>query len=66
MKQIINVAIYVKKLVKKLRIRNYPSVALFHNGSKTKVWKADMDGIIDVSNKDIKKAIKDVLAGDVF
>ena len=56
----------VKKVVKKLRIRNYPSVALFHNGSKTKVWKADMDGVVDVSNKDIKKAIKDVLAGDVF
>ena len=56
----------VKKVVKKLRIRNYPSIALFHNGSKTKVWKADMDGIVDVSNKDIKKAIKDVLAGDVF
>ena len=56
----------VRKVTKKLRIRNYPSVALFHNGSKTKVWKADMDGIIDVSNKDIKKAIKDVLAGDVF
>ena len=56
----------VKKVTKKLRIRNYPSIALFHNGSKTKVWKADMDGIVDVSNKDIKKAIKDVLAGDVF
>ena len=33
----------VKKVVKKLRIRNYPSLALFHNGSKKEVWKADMD-----------------------
>ena len=56
----------VKKVVKKLRIRNYPSLALFHNGSKKEVWKADMDGIVDVNNKDIKKAIDDVLAGDVF
>ena len=56
----------VKKVVKKLRIRNYPSLALFHNGSKKEVWKADMDGIVDIKNKDIKKAIDDVLAGDVF
>ena len=55
-----------KKVIKKLRIRNYPSLALFHNGSKKEVWKADMDGIIDVKNKDIKKARDNVLAGDVF
>ena len=56
----------VKKVVKKLRIRNYPSLALFHNGSKKKVWKADMDGVVDVTNKHIKKAIENALAGDVF
>ena len=56
----------VKKVVKKLRIRNYPSLALFHNGSKKKVWKADMDGEVEVSIKDIKKAIEDAMAGDVF
>ena len=56
----------VKKVVKKLRIRNYPSIALFHNGSKKEVWKADMDGIVDVTNKHIKKSIQDALAGDVF
>ena len=56
----------VKKVVKKLRIRNYPSLALFHDGKKKEVWKADMDGIVDVKNKDIKKAIDDVLAEDVF
>ena len=56
----------VKKVVKKLRIRNYPSIALFHNGKKQEVWKADMDGIVDVNNKDIKKAIADAMSGDVF
>ena len=56
----------VKKVTKKLRIRNYPSLALFHNGNKKKVWKADMDGNVDVTNKDIKKAIVDAMAGDVF
>ena len=55
-----------KLVVKKLRIRNYPSIALFYNGSKKEVWKADMDGEVDVTNKDIKSAIDDVLAGDVF
>ena len=54
------------KVVKKLRIRNYPSLSMFHNGSKKKVWKSDMDGIIDVKNKDIKKAIDGLMAGDVF
>ena len=56
----------VKKVSKKLRIRNYPSLALFHNGSKKKVWKADMDGEVDVSTDDIKEEIEDALAGDVF
>ena len=55
-----------KKVAKKLRLRNYPSIALFHDGKKKEVWKADMDGIVDVKNKDIKKAISDALAGDVF
>ena len=56
----------VKKVVKKLRIRNYPSVALFFDGSKKEVWKADMDGEVDCSASDIKSAIDDVLAEDVF
>jgi len=56
----------VKKVVKKLRIRNYPSIALFHDCKKKEVWKADMDGVVDIKNKDIKKAISDALAGDVF
>ena len=55
-----------KKTSKKLRLRNFPSIALFHDGSKKKVWKADMDGELDVSNDDIKSEIDDVLAEDVF
>ena len=55
-----------KKVIKKLRIRNYPSIVLYYNGSKKEVWKANMDSIIEIESKDIKKAINDVLAGDVF
>ena len=56
----------LKKVVKKLRIRNYPSIALFHDGSKKEVWKADMDGEVDCSASDIKKAIENAMGGDVF
>ena len=56
----------LKKVIKKLRIRNYPSIALFHDGSKKEVWKADMDGEVDCSSKDIKSAIDNAMAGDVF
>jgi len=55
-----------KKLCRKLRIRNFPSVALFFDGSKKEVWKADMDGEIECSAKEIKRAIDEVLAEDVF
>tara|TARA_B100000902_G_scaffold42733_1_gene50491 strand:+ start:769 stop:1143 length:375 start_codon:yes stop_codon:yes gene_type:complete len=55
-----------KKVVKKLRFRNFPSMALFYDGSKKETWKADMDGELDINNKDIKGAIDDVLAEDVF
>ena len=63
--------IYVKsedapKVIKKLRFRNFPSMALFYDGSKKETWKGDMDGEIDASNKEIKSAIDDVLAEDVF
>ena len=55
-----------KKVTKKLRLRNFPSIALFYDGSKKETWKADMDGELDIDNKDIKGAIDDVLAEDVF
>lgn len=54
------------KVVKKLRFRNFPSIALFFDGSKKETWKADMDGEVDCSAKDIKSAIDDMLAEDVF
>ena len=54
------------KVVKKLRFRNFPSIALFFDGSKKETWKADMDGEVDCSAKDIKGAIDDMMAGDVF
>ena len=55
-----------KKVVKKLRFRNFPSIALFFDGSKKETWKADMDGEVDCSSKEIKSAIDDMLAEDVF
>ena len=55
-----------KKVTKKLRFRNFPSIALFFDGSKKETWKADMDGELDIDNKDIKGSIDDVLAEDVF
>ena len=55
-----------KKVTKKLRFRNFPSMALFYDGSKKETWKADMDGELDISNKDIKGAIDDILSEDVF
>ncbi len=55
-----------KKVVKKLRFRNFPSIALFFDGSKKETWKADMDGELDIDSRDIKGSIDDVLAEDVF
>ena len=53
-------------MTKKLRFRNFPSIALFYDGSKKETWKGDMDGEIDCSNKDIKKEIDNLFSGDVF
>ena len=55
-----------KKVTKKLRFRNFPSMALFYDGSKKETWKADIDGEFDCSSKEIKSAIDDILAEDVF
>ena len=43
--------------VRKLRIRNFPSVILFKDGKKVKMWKADFDGKLDLTTEDVKKAI---------
>ena len=55
-----------KKICKKLRLRNFPSIALFYDGSKKEVWKADMDGEIDADSDDIKSAIDEIKSSDVF
>jgi len=55
-----------KKACKKLRIRNYPSIALYVNGDKIDTWKGDMDGIIEVEPEDIKDAIEEALAGEQY
>ena len=55
-----------KKICKKLRLRNFPSIALFHDGSMKEVWKADMDGEIDADSDDIKSAIDEIKSSDVF
>ena len=54
------------KTAKKLRLRNFPSVVLFYNGKKEESWKADMDGNLELTDKYIRDAIDEVLAGDVF
>ena len=54
------------KVTKKLRFRNFPSLALFYDGSKKETWKADMDGEVECSADDIKSAISEVMAGDQF
>ena len=63
--------IYVKseeapKATKKLRLRNFPSMVLFYDGSKKETWKADMDGELDCDSKEIKNAISEIISGDVF
>ena len=63
--------IYVKseeapKATKKLRLRNFPSLVLFYDGSKKETWKGDMDGELDCDKKDIKNAIDELFSGDVF
>ena len=47
----------VPKTVRKLRLRNFPSVVLFKDGKKVKTWKADFDGNLDLSTDEVKKAI---------
>ena len=47
----------VPETVRKLRLRNFPSVVLFKNGKKVKVWKADFDGNLDLTTDDVKKSI---------
>ena len=47
----------LSETVRKLRLRNFPSVVLFQNGKKVKVWKADFDGNLDLTTEQVRKAI---------
>ncbi len=47
----------VPETVRKLRLRNFPSVVLFKNGKKVKVWKANFDGNLDLKTDDVKESI---------
>ena len=47
----------VPENVRKLRLRNFPSVVLFKNGKKVKVWKANFDGKLELTTDDVKKSI---------
>jgi thioredoxin-like negative regulator of GroEL len=47
----------VPEVVRKLRLRNFPSVVLFKDGKKKKVWKADFDGNLDLTTEQVRKAI---------
>jgi thioredoxin-like negative regulator of GroEL len=47
----------VPETVRKLRLRNFPSVVLFKNGKKVKVWKANFDGELDLKIDDVKESI---------
>ena len=47
----------VSETVRKLRLRNFPSVVLFKDGKKQKVWKADFDGNLDLTTEQVRKAI---------
>jgi thioredoxin-like negative regulator of GroEL len=47
----------VSETVRKLRLRNFPSVVLFKDGKKVKVWKANFDGKLELTTDDVKKSI---------
>ena len=56
----------VPEVVRKLRLRNFPSVVLFKDGKKVKVWKADFDGKLELSTDEVKKAINWHSKGTVY
>ena len=47
----------VPNTVRKLRLRNFPSVVLFKDGKKVKAWKANFDGKLELTTEDVKKSI---------
>ena len=56
----------VPEVVRKLRLRNFPSVVLFKDGKKVKVWKADFDGKLEMTTEEVRKAINWHSKGTVY
>jgi len=56
----------VPDVARKLRLRNFPSVVLFKDGKKAKVWKADFDGNLDLTTDQVRKAINWHVTGKVY
>ena len=56
----------VPDVARKLRLRNFPSVVLFKDGKKVKVWKANFDGELELSTDAVKKAINWHSKGKVY
>jgi thioredoxin-like negative regulator of GroEL len=54
------------EVARKLRLRNFPSVVLFKDGKKVKVWKANFDGNLELSTEQVKKAINWHSKGTVY
>ena len=54
------------EVARKLRLRNFPSVVLFKDGTKVKVWKANFDGNLELSTEQVKKAINWHSKGTVY
>ena len=56
----------VPDVARKLRLRNFPSVVLFKDGKKAKVWKADFDGKLELTTEQVRKAISWHSKGTVY
>jgi hypothetical protein len=56
----------VSETARKLRLRNFPSVVLFKDGKKVKVWKANFDGKLELTTEEVRKAISWHSKGTVY
>ena len=56
----------VPEVVRKLRLRNFPSVVLFKDGKKVRVWKADFDGNLDLTTEQVRKVVSWHATGKVY
>ena len=56
----------VPEVARKLRLRNFPSVVLFKDGKKVKVWKSNFDGKLELTTEEVRKAINWHSKGTVY